>query len=231
MLRPLIFATVSLAAWRSASRPVRRVPRLSRTVLAGTHAAGRHRSCPAVERRRSRRHRLIPRRSCHVGVGGSGAVCGVQSLPGAIGAHSRCAEPHLAQAHGTGVGVRTPGWPSESLPACSRRPPLHRTFVASCDMEARATPMRRSISCAGRATCPPNVGVVYPGEPQTQRGRHRNAGEGRRAGALVKGAYRERRRSPSSQADVDAEYELLLDLYLAHMAEGAWLAVATHANG
>jgi proline dehydrogenase len=46
---------------------------------------------------------------------------------------------------------------------------------------------------------------------------------------LVKGAYREPESVAwQSKAEVDAAYTRLAEAYLAHMAEGAWLAVATH---
>ncbi|TAK55860.1 MAG: proline dehydrogenase [Dehalococcoidia bacterium] len=46
---------------------------------------------------------------------------------------------------------------------------------------------------------------------------------------LVKGAYREPPDTAyEAKADVDAAFVRLADSYLAHMAEGGWLAVATH---
>jgi proline dehydrogenase len=102
------------------------------------------------------------------------------------------------------------------------------TFVRIDMEDSRYTEATLAIFRRAR-TAHGNVGAVLQAALKRSAA---DAQELAREGApvrLVKGAYRE----PDDVAfqrkqDVDAEYELLIDVYLANMADGAWLAIATH---
>jgi len=102
------------------------------------------------------------------------------------------------------------------------------TFVRIDMEDSRYTQPTLDIFRAAR-TRHENVGVVI------QACLHRSAADIEtlaREGApvrLVKGAYREPGEiAYQAKRDVDAAFARLADLYFEHMAEGAWLAVATH---